>query len=54
MSYQHHWLARRMLAEGITFRQCTNAFLQCRDPPRLQALAEALTDRDLRPAAISG
>jgi hypothetical protein len=51
---QHHWLARRMLAEGITFRQCTNAFLQCRDPPRLQALAEALTDRDLRPAAISG
>ena len=45
---QHHWLARRMLAEGITFRQCTNAFLQCSDPPRLQALAEALTDCDLR------
>ncbi len=45
---QHHWLARRMLAEGITFRQSTNAYLRCRDPPRLQALADALTDRDLR------
>lgn len=26
---QHHWLAHRMRGEGITFRQCGNAFLTC-------------------------
>lgn len=44
---QHHWLAGRMAAEGITFRQCGNAFLSCSDPTRLQALADSLTARDL-------
>ena len=45
---QHHWLANRMRAEGITFRQCTNAFLTCSDPSRLQILADSLTARDLQ------
>jgi hypothetical protein len=44
---QHQWLATKMRAEGITFRQCTNAFLTCSDPTRLQALADSLTARDL-------
>jgi len=44
---QHHWLANRMRAEGITFRQCRNAFVSCSDPTRLQQLADALTPRDL-------
>jgi hypothetical protein len=44
---QHHWLAHRLREQGIPFRQCTNAFLQCADPQRLQELADALTARDL-------
>jgi hypothetical protein len=44
---QHQWLATKMRAEGITFRQCANAFLTCSDPTRLQALADSLTARDL-------
>jgi hypothetical protein len=44
---QHHWLANRMRAEGVAFRQCGNAFLTCSDPVRLQELADALTPRDL-------
>ena len=44
---QHHWLANRMRAEGIAFQQCTNAFLKCGNPQRLQALADSLTARDL-------
>src|SRR5919197_1816979 len=28
---QHHWLSRRMEAEGITFRQAGNMFLTCSD-----------------------
>jgi hypothetical protein len=44
---QHHWLARRRAAEGITFRQAGNMFLTCSDPARLQTLADALTPRDL-------
>jgi hypothetical protein len=44
---QHHWLANRMRAEGITFRQAGNAFLTCSEPARLQQLADALTPRDL-------
>ena len=38
---QHHWLANRLRAEGIAFRQCGNAFLTCSDPTRLQQLADA-------------
>lgn len=44
---QHHWLATRMRAEGIHFRQESNAFLTCSDPTRLQALADSLTPRDI-------
>jgi hypothetical protein len=44
---QHHWLARRMRAEGIDFQQCTNAFVRCANPVRLQELSDCLTTRDL-------
>jgi hypothetical protein len=44
---QHHWLANRLREEGIAFRQCQNAFLQCAEPAQLQALADSLTPRDL-------
>ena len=44
---QHHWLATRMREEGIDFQQCTNAFLRCANPARLQELADSLTARDL-------
>ena len=44
---QHHWLANRLTTEGITFRQCGNAFVTCSDPGRLQQLADTLTPRDL-------
>jgi len=44
---QHHWLARRLTAERIAFRQCGNALLTCGDSARLQQLADALTPRDL-------
>ncbi len=44
---QHHWLALRMREEGIDFQQCTNAFLKCSNPARLQELADSLTVRDL-------
>jgi hypothetical protein len=44
---QHHWLATRLRAEEIRFRQESNAFLTCRDPARLQELADSLTTRDI-------
>lgn len=44
---QHHWLAHRLRAEDIPFRQCGNAFLTCGDPLRLQQLADSLTSHDL-------
>jgi hypothetical protein len=44
---QHHWLANRLTVERISCRQCGNAFLTCSHPTRLQALADALTPRDL-------
>jgi hypothetical protein len=44
---QHHWLAIRLREEGIDFQQCTNAFLKCANPPRLQELADSLTPQDL-------
>src|ERR1700738_4437243 len=37
---QHHWLANRMREEGIDFQQCSNAFLRCGAPERLQQLAD--------------
>ncbi len=44
---QHHWLASRLRQEGIDFGQCSNAFLRCRNPQRLQELADSLTAKDL-------
>ena len=44
---QHHWLAIRMIEEGIDFHQTTNAFLKCSNPARLQELADSLNPRDL-------
>ena len=44
---QHHWLAIRMREEGIDFQPCTNAFLGCANPARLQELADSLTPQDL-------
>src|SRR6201997_5134819 len=44
---QHHWLAQRMRAEGIDFKQCSNAFLRCSHPQKLQQLADSLTAQDL-------
>jgi hypothetical protein len=44
---QHHWLAIRMQEEKIDFEQCTNAFLKCSDPARLQQLADSLRVQDL-------
>ena len=44
---QHHWLANQLRQEGIGFQQCSNAFLSCKDPRRLQQLADSLTSRDL-------
>lgn len=44
---QHHWLAVRMREEGIGFQQCSNAFLKCSHPERLQELADSLTAQDL-------
>lgn len=45
---QHHWLANRMREDGVDFRQCTNAFLECSDPERLQQLSDSLTAEDLQ------
>ena len=44
---QHHWLAIRMQEEGVSFQQCSNAFLRCGNPARLQELADSLTAKDL-------
>ena len=44
---QHHWLANQLRAEDIRFQQCSNAFLKCAQPARLQQLADSLTARDL-------
>jgi hypothetical protein len=44
---QHHWRANRMRAEGIDFKQWSNAFLQCSRPQKLQELADSLTAHDL-------
>ena len=44
---QHHWLANRLRTEGVDFRQCSNAFMGCAEPKRLQELADELAPRDL-------
>src|ERR1700719_1888490 len=44
---QHHWLANRMREEAIDFQQCSNAFLRCGAPERLQQLADTPNAEDL-------
>jgi hypothetical protein len=44
---QHHWLANSMRSEGIDFEQCSNAFLKCSHPQKLQELADSLIAHDL-------
>src|SRR5438105_12394012 len=44
---QHHWLANRMREEDLDFQQCSNAFLRCSTPERLQEMADTLTAEDL-------
>src|SRR6202166_2564170 len=44
---QHHWLANRMREENIDFQPCSNAFLKCSAPQRLQELADSLSAKDL-------
>src|SRR5271167_213191 len=44
---QHHWLANRMRQEGIDFKQCSNAFITCTAPERLQQIADSLAPWDL-------
>src|SRR5437868_6892213 len=36
-----------MRQEGIDFRQCSNAFVKCSNPERLQQLSDSLTSKDL-------
>lgn len=43
----HEWLACRLRQEGIRFQQCGNAFRNCADPERLQALADQLTPQHI-------
>jgi hypothetical protein len=44
---QHHWLANRLLEEGVSFDKPANAFLKCGNFERLQELADSLTAKDL-------
>lgn len=43
----HEWLACRLHEEGIRFQQCGNAFRNCADPERLQALADSLAPQHI-------
>jgi hypothetical protein len=47
----HEWLARQLTREGIAFQQCGNAFLDCADPTRLQALADQFSHEHIIPFA---
>src|SRR5207302_9604990 len=44
---QHPWLARQLQQQKIDFQQCSNAFLKCSHPSKLQELADSLSARDL-------
>jgi len=44
---QHFWLANKMKEAGIRFRQCSNAFISCGEPKRLQELADSLEPADI-------
>jgi len=47
----HEWLACQLRAAGIACRQEDNAFLDCADPARLQALADAFGPQHLQACA---
>lgn len=47
----HEWLARQLSQEGIAYQQCGNAFLDCADPARLQALADQFSHEHIIPFA---
>jgi hypothetical protein len=47
----HEWLAQQMTQEGIAFVQCGNAFVDCANPGRLQALANQFSHEHLIPFA---
>jgi hypothetical protein len=49
-----HWLANRMREEGVDFQQCSNAFLRCGRPERLQELADTLRGGPVGAAARNG
>jgi hypothetical protein len=40
---RHHRLANRMREEDIDFQECSNAFMRCARPERLQQLTDSLT-----------
>lgn len=44
----HDWLASRLRAEGIPFKQNDNSFTACADPRRLQELADSFSAEDLQ------
>jgi hypothetical protein len=44
----HEWLACQMRREGVRFQQCGNAFRNCADPERLQALSDQFATRDIQ------
>jgi hypothetical protein len=43
----HEWLACRLREEGIRFQQCGNAFRNCADPDRLQALSDSFSPKHI-------
>jgi len=47
----HHWLAQRLRAEGIDFRQADNSFIHCANPDRLQELADQFGPEHLEACA---
>ena len=47
----HSWLACRLAAEGIDFRQSDNAFLSCAKPARLQELADSFGPEHIQACA---
>jgi hypothetical protein len=47
----HEWLARQLTQEGLAYQQCGNAFLDCADPVRLQALADHFSHEHIIPFA---
>jgi hypothetical protein len=47
----HQWLARQAAAQGLRVEAVDNAIVSCDDPPRLQALADSLSESRMRAVA---